>query len=105
VNGLLARLFADLHRPLRLSAALTTVGLILMVWSLAVPRPLPIMLAFTAGQGIGTLAFALYLAVIVIDIRRRMVERRDAADAATAATAATTAATATAASTSDGPTP
>lgn len=95
--GLLKRFFADLHRPLRVSAALTMVGLLLMVWSLAVPKPLPIMIAFTAGQGIGTLAFALYLAVIVIDIRRRMVVRRDAADAAAAAP--------TASSTSDGPTP
>ena len=93
--GLLKRFFADLHRPLRLSAALTMVGLLLMVWSLAVPTPLPIMIAFTAGQAIGTLAFALYLAVIVIDLRRRMVVRRDAAHAAAP----------TASSTSDGPTP
>lgn len=76
--GLLKRFFADPYRPLRVSAVLTMIGLVLMVWSLAQPTPLPVMIAFTVGQGIGTLAFVLYLAVIVLDIRSRMVDKRGA---------------------------
>ena len=59
-----------MRRLLRFSAALTIVALLLMVWSMFDPTPLPVMIAMTAGQGIGTLAFALYLFVIVQDLRR-----------------------------------
>ena len=59
-----------MRRLLRFSAALTIIALLLMVWSMIDPTPLPVMIAMTAGQGIGTLAFALYLYVIVQDLRR-----------------------------------
>jgi len=52
-----------------ISAVLTLVGLALMVWSMIQPTPLPVMLAMTAGQGVGMTAFALYLIVIVRDVR------------------------------------
>jgi hypothetical protein len=55
---------------LRLAAVLTLVGLGLMVWSILVPTPLPVMLAMTVGQAVGTLAFALYLYVVVRELRR-----------------------------------
>ena len=55
---------------LRVSAVLTLVGLALMVWSMLEPTVLPVMLAMTVGQGIGSLAFALYLYVVIRDIRR-----------------------------------
>ncbi|MDB4960097.1 MAG: hypothetical protein JWP01_96 [Myxococcales bacterium] len=56
-------------RLLRLSAVLTIVALALMVWSMLAPTPMPVMVAMTVGQGLGTLAFALYLFVIVRDLR------------------------------------
>jgi hypothetical protein len=56
---------------LRVSALLTLVGLALMLWSLVVPTPLPVMLAMTVGQAIGTLAFGIYLYVVVRDLRRK----------------------------------
>ena len=59
-----------MRRLLQFSAALTIIALLLMVWSMVDPTPLPVMIAMTAGQGIGTLAFALYLYVIVQDLRR-----------------------------------
>lgn len=59
---------------LRASAALTLIALALMVWSMAVPTPLPVMLAMTAGQAVGSAAFAIYLFVVVRTLRR---ERRD----------------------------
>ena len=55
---------------LRISAVLTLVGLALMTWSMLVPTPLPVMLAMTVGQGIGCMAFGLYLYVVLRDIRR-----------------------------------
>lgn len=55
---------------LRASAVLTLVALALMAWSMLEPTPLPVMLAMTVGQGLGSLAFGLYLYVVVRDIRR-----------------------------------
>jgi len=64
---------------LRVSALLTLVGLAFMVWSMIVPTPLPVMLAMTAGQAFGTLAFGIYLYVVVRALRRdyRRVPPRD----------------------------
>jgi hypothetical protein len=58
---------------LRWSGLLTLVGLALMVWSMLQPTPLPVMLAMTVGQAIGTSAFGLYLYIVVRELRR---ERR-----------------------------
>jgi hypothetical protein len=58
---------------LRVSAILTLIGLVLMVWSILVPTPLPVMLAMSVGQVVGTSAFALYLYIVVRQLRR---ERR-----------------------------
>jgi hypothetical protein len=43
----------------------------LMVWSLFDPRPLPVIAAMSIGQGLGTLSFASFLYVVVVDLRRR----------------------------------
>jgi hypothetical protein len=59
-------------KPLAASAVLTLVGLALMVWSLLQPTPLPVMLAMTVGQVIGTVAFAIFVIVVVRDLRRRL---------------------------------
>ncbi len=55
---------------LRCSAVLTVIGLALMVWSIVVPTPLPVMLAMTVGQVVGTVAFALFLVIVIRDFRR-----------------------------------
>ncbi|HEX2691457.1 MAG TPA: hypothetical protein VHN14_32825 [Kofleriaceae bacterium] len=54
---------------LRLSAVLTLIGLLLMLWSMFVPTPLPVILAMSVGQLFGTLAFALYGFVVLQDLR------------------------------------
>lgn len=61
----------------RISAALTILGLAMMVWSLLVPTPMPVMLAMSAGQALGILAFVLYLVAVVIDLRRDRRARRE----------------------------
>lgn len=65
------------HTLLRISGVLTLVGLALMVWSMLEPTPLPVMLAMTVGQAVGTSAFALYLFVVIRDVRRDRRARRD----------------------------
>ena len=55
---------------LRIAAVLTIVALALMVWSIVQPTPLPVMLAMTVGQCIGTTAFGLYIYVVVREFRR-----------------------------------
>lgn len=60
------------RRWLVLSAVLTLVALALMVWSVLVPTPLPVMLAMTVGQAIGSTAFAIYLFVVVRALRREL---------------------------------
>ncbi|MCK6547185.1 hypothetical protein L6R52_15145 [Myxococcota bacterium] len=67
------------HTLLVVASILTLVALGLIVTSLLVPRPLPVILAMSLGQVIGTCAFALYLVVIIADLRSRRVfsgERR-----------------------------
>jgi hypothetical protein len=65
------------HTLLRISGVLTLLALALMVWSMLEPTPLPVMLAMTVGQAIGTTAFALYLFVVIRDVRRDRRARRD----------------------------
>jgi hypothetical protein len=55
---------------LRASALLTLIGLAFMVWSMLEPTPLPVMLAMTVGQAVGSAAFAIYLYIVVRDLRR-----------------------------------
>ncbi len=65
------------HKLLRISGVLTLLALALMVWSMLEPTPLPVMLAMTVGQAVGTSAFALYLFVVIRDLRRDRRARRD----------------------------
>jgi hypothetical protein len=65
---------------LRASAVLTLLALALMAWALIDPTVLPVMLAMTAGQGLGTSALALYVFVIVRDLRRGKADARRGRD-------------------------
>jgi hypothetical protein len=62
---------------LRVSAGLTLVALVLIVWSVLEPTPLPVMLAMTIGQGIGTVAFAIFGFIVFKDLTRTRRARRD----------------------------
>lgn len=61
---------------LRISCVLTLVGLALMAWSMVQPTWMPVMIAMTVGQLVGTSAFAIFLFVIVRDVRRRLRETK-----------------------------
>ena len=64
-----------MNKVLRASAVLTLIALAMMAWSVLRPTPLPVMLAMSLGQAVGTAAFALYGWVVLADLRRI---RRDA---------------------------
>lgn len=66
-------------RLLQCSAVLTMIALALMVWSMFQPTPLPVILAMSVGQVIGTIAFSLYGIVIVKDLRQVRRVRRESA--------------------------
>ncbi len=54
-------------------AGLFAIGL--MVWSLIVPTPMPVLVAMSAGQVLGTLSLLAYLGVVAADVRRAHLER------------------------------
>jgi multidrug transporter EmrE-like cation transporter len=49
------------------AAIMTLIGLALMVWSMAQPTPMPVILAMSVGQGLGIFAFLLFGFVVLID--------------------------------------
>jgi hypothetical protein len=56
------------ERVLRVASVFALFGLVLMVWSVLDPRPLPVLLGLTLGQAIGTLSFAMFLIVVAADL-------------------------------------
>ena len=56
---------------LRGAAAFSLVALALMMWSLFDPRPAPVLIGLSVGQVLGTASFAIYLSIVIWDIRRR----------------------------------
>ena len=64
------------ERLLRVACVLALIALGLIVWSLVDPRPLPVLVGLSIGQGLGTLSFLAYLIIIAADlhIRRKLRE-------------------------------
>ena len=58
------------RRILEGASVTTLVALGLMLWSEAVPKPLPVIVAMTIGQGLGTLSLVAFFWVIVSEARR-----------------------------------
>ncbi len=67
-------------RLLQIAAVVTLLALALMVWSMLQPTPLPVMLAMTAGQALGTFALGAFLYVVIRDLRRSYIRKRDVED-------------------------
>ncbi len=56
------------EKALRIASVFALLGLGLMVWGVLDPRPLPVLMGLTIGQGVGTLSFLLYLIVVAADL-------------------------------------
>jgi CHASE2 domain-containing sensor protein len=52
------------------ACVLGLIGLALMSWSLFDQGWIPVMMAMSVGQGIGTLSFVLFLIIVFIDLRQ-----------------------------------
>jgi len=65
------------HRALTAACACALAALGLMTWQLFDPRVVPVLVAMTVGQILGTAAFAAYLIVVVLDVRARLRAARD----------------------------
>ena len=61
---------ASRSRLMTYACVLGLIGLALMSWSLFEQGWIPVMMAMSVGQGIGTLSFALFLVVVLIDLRQ-----------------------------------
>jgi hypothetical protein len=59
------------RRILEAASVTTLVALGLMLWSEAVPKPLPVIVAMSVAQGLGTLSLLAFVYVAVSDVRRR----------------------------------
>jgi hypothetical protein len=64
------------YRALRWAALSGVLSLALMVWGVLDPRPIALVVAMTAGQALGTAAFAVFLLVVLNDLRRARVFSR-----------------------------
>jgi hypothetical protein len=58
------------EQVVRLAAIVGLFALACMVWSLLDPRPVPIMVAMSVGQGLGAMSLLLYVVVVVVEARR-----------------------------------
>ena len=61
---------ASRSRLMVYACALGLIGLALMSWSLFDQGWIPVMASMSVGQGIGTLSFALFLVIVIIDLRQ-----------------------------------
>ena len=61
---------ASRSRLMVYACVLGLIGLALMTWSLFDQGWIPVMAAMSVGQGIGTLSFALFLVIVIIDLRQ-----------------------------------
>ncbi len=54
----------------RAAAVGAIISLLLMIWSLLDPRPMPVVVAMSVGQMIGTVSLGAFLVVLAKDLRR-----------------------------------
>ena len=62
-------------RVLRGACLLALAALGLMTWSLFDPRPIPVILAMSLGQVLGTLSLLAFVICVVADVRARRARR------------------------------
>jgi hypothetical protein len=65
-------------RVLQGACVLALIGLGFFVWSLVDPRPIPVILAMSVGQALGTLSFLAFLGVVAYDLRAAQRAERNA---------------------------
>lgn len=56
------------ERRVRIACGLALIALALIAFSLLVPKPLPVIVAMSVAQGIGTLSLLIFLSVVWRDV-------------------------------------
>ena len=64
------------YRALRWAALAGVASLALMIWGVLDPQPIALVIAMSAGQGLGTLAFVVFMLVVLNDLRKARVFSR-----------------------------
>jgi hypothetical protein len=67
------------ERVLVVACVVALVALALIGWSMVDPRPIPVILAMSVGQVLGTISFAAFLLVVVRDLRRAQKNQTESA--------------------------
>jgi len=62
-------------RVLTAACLLALVALALMVWSVLDPTPMPVLVAMSVGQVLGTISLLAFGGVVLADMRRAHLER------------------------------
>lgn len=65
------RTISKIEQRARIACVASLAALGLIVWSLVHPKPLPVIVAMSVGQAIGTLSLLFFLGSIVLDLRSR----------------------------------
>jgi hypothetical protein len=66
-------------RVLDIACVVALVALVLIAWSMFDPAPVPVILAMSVAQVLGTMSFAAFLVVVVRDLRRAQTNETNAA--------------------------
>jgi hypothetical protein len=66
----------NLARGLQIACVLALVAVILIIWSVLDPTPIPVIVSMSLGQAIGTISFAIYGFIVFVDFRRAVRSRR-----------------------------
>jgi hypothetical protein len=65
------------RRVLAGSCALALLAVGLMIWSLFDPRPIPVIVAMSVGQALGTLSLLAFAYVVVADWRAQITQAKN----------------------------
>lgn len=63
------------QRLITASCVLGLVAMAMMCWSVLDPTPVPVLVAMSAGQAVGTLSLLCYIAAVIIEVRRERARR------------------------------
>jgi MFS family permease len=63
------------QRLITASCVLGLVATAMMCWSVLDPTPVPVLVAMSAGQAVGTLSLLCYIAAVIIEVRRERAKR------------------------------
>lgn len=63
------------HKLVTASCVLGLVAMAMMCWSVLDPTPMPVLVAMSAGQAVGTLSLLCYVLAVFLEARRARAKR------------------------------